>query len=92
MDKTKTMWSTDDVVGVLLLSMASAEVLLKTNGERPMADIFGDDSTFEDLSDTMVSRFEEVSKYISPNALKLFMEVQQDERLEKFSKAAIYNG
>lgn len=92
MDKTKTMWSTDDVVGVLLLSMASAEVLLKTNGERSMADIFGDESTFEDLSDTMAHRLEEMSEYISPNALKLFMEVQQDERLEKFSKAAIYNG
>ena len=92
MDKTKTMWSTDDVVGVLLLSMAASEVLLKTNGERSMADVFSDESTFEDLSDTMTHRLEEMSKYISPNALKLFMEVQQDERLEKFSKVAIYNG
>ena len=92
MDKTKTMWSTDDVVGVLLLSMAASEVLLKTNGERSMVDVFSDESTFEDLSDTMAHRLEEMSEYISPNALKLFMEVQQDERLEKFSKAAIYNG
>lgn len=92
MDKTKTMWSTDDVVGVLLLSMAASEVLIKTNGERSMADIFSDESTFEDLSDTVVHRFEEMSEYISPNALKLFMEVQQDARLEKFSQAVIYNG
>lgn len=92
MDKTKTMWSTDDVVGVLLLSMAASEVLLKTNGERSMADVFSDESTFEDLSDTVANRFEEMSKYISPNAIKLFMEVQQDERLEKFSKAVMCNG
>lgn len=91
MDKTKPMFSVDDAVGMYLLTMVASEVVLKTNGERSIIDILNDKSSFDSLDEVIVSRLEEMSKYISPNAPKLFAEVMNDERLKVFINSAFTN-
>ena len=87
MDKTKPMFSVDDAVGMYLLTMVSAEVIFMTHSDKSIVDIFNDKSCFDDCDDVALERMKEMSKYISPNAPKLFLEVMQDERLKAFIDA-----